>query len=93
LRFFAANIKKKRRRYAWCKLGAVIDLFNRNTIIMNYFLLSLFFIFSTYRVCAQKLSNEPAADKFIADQIKQKNIAGAVGLPSKFVTNYSKLLF
>ena len=46
--------------------------------MMNYFLLSLFFIFSTYRVCAQKLSNEPAADKFIADQIKQKNIAGAV---------------
>lgn len=46
-------------------------------------LLSLIFISLIVSTQAQKLTNESTADNFITDQVKQKNIAGAVVIISR----------
>ena len=51
--------------------------------MIKSFLLPLIIVFSTISIQAQKLSNERSVDKFIKNQVNQKNIAGAVVLISR----------
>ncbi|PHR24543.1 MAG: serine hydrolase [Fluviicola sp.] len=51
--------------------------------MIKSFLLPVIIVFSTISIQAQKLSNERSVDKFIKNQVNQKNIAGAVVLISR----------
>ena len=57
--------------------------FVQNSIMIKSFLLPVIIVFSTISIQAQKLNNERSVDKFIKNQVNQKNIAGAVVLISR----------